>query len=123
MADIQLGYTGAQINAKLAQVDINQTNINNLLGHQEKYFSNVQVAVNAWAANNTYQDYPYRATIPLTDITANHFAEVIFNPTDAASGRFAPVCETYQGGVTIYAIAIPLAAMTIPTIKCVLTQG
>ena len=122
MAEIQLGYTGAQINAKLAQVDTNQTNINKLLG-QEKYFSNVQVAVSAWSANNTYTDYPYRAAISLTDVTINHFPEVVFSLADATSDLFAPICESYTGGVYIYSSYIPLSTVTIPVIKCTLTQG
>ena len=38
--------------------------------------------------------------------------------TDATSGNFAPVCETYNGGVYIYAKEKPTTTITIPTIEC-----
>lgn len=67
-------------------------------------------------ADETYADYPYRAAIPLTGVTAASFAEVVLSPTDAVSGAYAPVCETYAGGIYLYANAVPSAAMTIPAI-------
>ena len=79
--------------------------------------SNVSVATSAWASDTTYTDYPYRASIPITGCTANHIPEVVFSLTDAISGTFSPVAETYAGGVYIYASEKPSAAITIPTIK------
>ena len=38
------------------------------------------------------------------------------SPTDAVSGAYAPVCETYAGGIYLYANAVPSADMTIPAI-------
>ena len=48
------------------------------LGAQKKRltFVNTNVAASAWAADETYTDYPYRAAIPLTGVTAASFAEV-----------------------------------------------
>ena len=88
------------------------------LGAQKKRltFTNTAVATSAWVADETYPDYPYRATIPLTGVTATSFAEVVLSPTDTVSGAYAPVCETYASGVYLYANAVPSAAMTIPTI-------
>ena len=82
--------------------------------------TNKEVAVSDWAADTTYAAYPYRATIAATGITANHYCEVIFSLADATSGYFAPICESIAGGIYIYASSIPLAAITIPTIKCTL---
>lgn len=79
-------------------------------------FTNTSVATSAWVADETYTDYPYRAAIPLTGVTAASFAEVVLSPTDAVSGAYAPVCETYAGGIYLYANAVPSAAMTIPAI-------
>ena len=88
------------------------------LGAQKKRltFVNTNVAASAWAADETYTDYPYRAAIPLTGVTAASFAEVVLSPTDAVSGAYAPVCETYAGGIYLYANAVPSADMTIPAI-------
>ena len=79
-------------------------------------FTNTSVATSAWVADETYTDYPYRAAIPLTGVTAASFAEVVLSPADAVSGAYAPVCETYAGGIYLYANAAPGAAVTIPAI-------
>lgn len=79
-------------------------------------FTNTSVATSAWVADETYADYPYRAAIPLTGVTAASFAEVVLSPADAVSGVYAPVCQTYTGGIYLYANAAPGAAVTIPAI-------
>ena len=79
-------------------------------------FTSKSIATSAWASNTTYDDYPYRAAVACADVTANMFAEVVLSPTDATGGNIAPVCETYAGGVYLYAKAVPDAAITIPTI-------
>lgn len=79
--------------------------------------NNTPVAVSAWAADTTYEDYPYRASIAIDGCTANHIPEVTLALADASSGNFAPIAETYDGGVYIYAAEGPSEAMTIPTIK------
>lgn len=77
---------------------------------------NKTIATSAWASDTTYADYSYRASITLPTITALSFVEIVFSPADATSGNFAPVCDTYAGGVYLYAKAVPDAAITIPTI-------
>ena len=79
-------------------------------------FTSKSVATSAWASNSTYTDFPYRAAVACTGVTAAMFAEVVLSPADATSGNFAPVCQTYAGGVYLYAKAVPDAAITIPTI-------
>ena len=79
--------------------------------------NSVSVATSAWVSDTTYTDYPYRASIVIDGCTANHIPEVTFALSDATSGNFAPITETYDGGVYIYAIEQPSEAMTIPTIK------
>lgn len=82
---------------------------------------NKTVATSAWASNSTYSDYPYRAAIAITGVTASHLPEVIFSCSDATGGNFAPVCESYAGGVYIWAKEKPTATVTIPTIECRVT--
>lgn len=88
------------------------------IGAQERFLCgrNKTIATSAWASDTTYTDYPYRAAVACADVTANMFAEVVLSPTDATSGNFAPVCDTYNGGIYIYAKAVPDAVITIPTI-------
>ena len=88
------------------------------IGAQERFLCgrNKTIATSAWASDTTYADYPYRASVALPPITAVSFVEIVFSPADATSGNFAPVCDTYAGGVYLYAKAVPDAAITIPTI-------
>lgn len=80
------------------------------------YFSNVAVAANRFASDSTYSGYSYKGSVSLTGVTSTMFAEVVFSPADAISGNYAPICETYNGGVYIWskvntAITIPAIAV------------
>ena len=81
-------------------------------------FTNTEIENTTFAQNATYQDYPYRATVPLTGVLASMTPEVIFSLADAVSGNYAPVAECYDGGVYLYAASMPDAIITIPTIIC-----
>lgn len=66
-----------------------------------------------FASDSTYNDYPYKGTIPVTGATASMRPEVVFGLTEAMSGNYAPICESGAGVVYIYAkvntsITIPL---------------
>ena len=75
------------------------------------------IAVSTWVRDTTYADYPYKATITLTGVTPSMVAEVIYSVDDAESGNYAPICETYDGGVYIYSKVN--TAITIPTVLVV----
>lgn len=82
-------------------------------------FTNVELPVGWMATSERYADdgFPYFGAIPLTGATASMTPEVVFSVADAMSGIFAPVAETYNGGVYIYASELPSATtITIPTI-------
>lgn len=79
-------------------------------------FTNTTVEVASFTADETYGDFPYRAAVALTGAAEAMTPEVVFGAADAMSGTFAPVAESYAGGVYIYAAEIPSAAVTIPTI-------
>lgn len=79
-------------------------------------FTNTVVEAASFAADETYGDFPYRAAVPLTGAAEAMTPEVVFGAADAMSGTFAPVAESYAGGVYIYAAELPSAAVTIPTI-------
>ena len=79
-------------------------------------FENQTVDTTAWVSDSTYTDYAYAAQLALSNVTASMFAQVVFAPSDATGGNLAPVCNTYAGGVTLYAKAVPSSTLTIPTI-------
>lgn len=81
-------------------------------------FTGVTVAASKFVDDTTYEDFPKRAAVSLSGVTASMTPEVIFGLADATGGNFAPVAETYDGGVYIYAADVPKADVTIPTIIC-----
>ena len=80
-------------------------------------FTNTVIQTTQFAEDTTYEDFPYKVVIGLSDaITPSMLPEVIFGAVDASSGVFAPVVDSVTGGVVIYASEVPEAAVTIPTI-------
>ena len=77
-------------------------------------------STSGWSSNSTYSSYPYRASIACTGITANHYAEVCFNPNDVLNYVLAPVCQTYAGGVYVWAMINPGKALSGITVFAVL---
>lgn len=70
-----------------------------------------------WTLDTTYSDYSYKGTIAITGVTTAMIADVVFSLNDANSGNYAPICETYNGGVYIYSKVN--TSITIPTIMVV----
>ena len=83
-----------------------------LTGGGAKIHSNLSAS--SWTSDSTYAGFGYRCALAITGVTANDVAEVVFNQTEAASGNYASVCETYAGGVYIYSSVN--TAITIPTV-------
>ena len=79
-------------------------------------FRNVVVSPSDWVLDNTYEKYPNKATVNLASVTDRMTAEVIFGINEAVEGVYAPVNETFSGGLYLYASVIPNAAITIPQI-------
>ncbi len=81
-------------------------------------FNNVSVPVSNFVADTTYEDYPFRAAVPLEGVIDSMIPEIIFSLSEATSGLFAPVAESYNGGVYLYASDVPEANVTVPVIIC-----
>lgn len=77
---------------------------------------NIVVPVASWVADTTYEECPFRAAIAIQDITEDHYAIVNFAPDYADSSDFSRHCDSFDGGVYIYAVEIPADAITIPVI-------
>lgn len=92
--------------------------IGNAAEKKKLSFFNKTVSASSFVSNATYAAYPYRAAVALTGVTSGMIPEVVFALTEAVSGNFAPVADTYNGGVYIYAGEMPTATITIPTIIC-----
>lgn len=79
-------------------------------------FNNTSVEADDFVPDTTYEDFPFRAEVPLEGAIVSMVPEVIFNLSDATSGNFAPVAESYNGGVYLYASALPEATVVVPVI-------
>lgn len=86
---------------------------------KKKYvLTNKSVAASEFKSDSTYTDYPYRAAVALSGVTAAYTPYVIFSETDAETGIFSRDANSYAGGVYIYASEVPAAAVTIDKIIC-----
>lgn len=81
---------------------------------QEKGLIFNDVEVSEWEPSTKYSSFIFESHISLDGVTADDFVEVIFNMDDATSGVYAPICESLDGKVVIYANYN--AAITIPSI-------
>lgn len=79
-------------------------------------FNNTIVSASDFVSDTTYQDFPYRAGVSLSGVIESMIPEVVLSVDDALSGNYAPVVESYNGGVYLYAGSPPDADITIPTI-------
>ena len=79
-------------------------------------FSNVSVSKGSFVSDTTFQDFPYRASVALSGVIESMIPEVVLSVDDAISGNFAPVAESFNGGVYLYASSPPDSDITIPTI-------
>lgn len=96
-----------------------QVNLGNELALDRKLqFTDVVVNKTAFVFDTTYTDFPFRAAVTLTGVTASMYPEVVFDAADAVSGLFAPTVLSYNGGVYIYAKGQPDTNITISSIIC-----
>lgn len=72
------------------------------------------LTASAWVSDSTYEDYPYRCDVACNGVTANDYAEVVFDIAQATSGDYAPLCDTKANAVAIWSKKNDL--VTIPTI-------
>lgn len=77
---------------------------------------NTTVSSSAWKSDTTYEDYPFRALVPVTNVTSDMFCFVAFDVANISEGIYCPVANTYNGGFYIYTSEKPSGTLTIPTI-------
>lgn len=79
-------------------------------------FTNKTVAASAWSTNSDLDYYGYRASVPLTGVTASMMPQVTFTDSQLAEYDLAPICQSYAGGVYIYSAEAISESITIPSI-------
>ena len=82
-----------------------------------RFAQNVAVSTSAWEADtDVFEDYTYKAQIPLGEVTGSDFPIVAFAPSDAVGGNYCPIAYCFDGYVEVWAKAIPATAITVPAI-------
>lgn len=76
--------------------------------------SSVSISASGWSSNTTMSGFKYRASIAISGCTADYVPVVTFNGTQAISGNYCPVAETYAGGVYIWSKVN--TAITVPSV-------
>lgn len=88
------------------------------IDRQKIVAENVSVPAELFVEDETYEDYPCRASVPVVGVTEEMIPEVVFSVSSLANNYLAPVSECYNGGVYIYADKVPTSVISIPTIVC-----
>ena len=76
----------------------------------------IEISENLFVSDDTYEEYPYCAKIELEGATSDLFPNVNFKIKDALSGNYAPVADSGQGYITIYAKEIPTQSLVISSV-------
>lgn len=96
------------------------TEVVNNLNVKTLIFLNKTVAVTAWASDSTYLNFPFKAAIDCTGVTANDTPLVMFSAADQESGNYTGA-DSGANVVYIYCSTKPTVAITIPNI--IVLQG
>ena len=74
------------------------------------------IAPFVYNAAHEAEGFPYRSIVPLANVRSTMIPEVTFSLEDAIGGMFAPIVESYDGGIYVFATNEPPESITIPTI-------
>lgn len=114
--DASMAYAQFEALLKSVQQELAALEAGTAVELKKLLFENTVVESSAFTETNSYEDWPFRAAVPLMGITSGMIPEVVFRPGD--TGLFAPVAVSYNGGIYIFASEIPEDTVTIPTILC-----
>lgn len=67
------------------------------------------IPITGWVANNGF--YPHKINIPIEGIISTHILYLVVDQDDlsiAETAQLAPSCDSYNGGITLYSVDIPL---------------
>lgn len=106
----------ADLSAYLTREEIAEVyaTIEALDAKQDKVLKFEDVSADVWVSDATYTDFPWRCDMTCTGVDASMYAEVVFDVAQSMAGIYAPVCETGEGVVSIW--AGENTSITVPTI-------
>lgn len=78
---------------------------------------NIQIPIALWRESTAHEGYGYEASFNIEGITAASICTILFELEEVLTNNFAPVCDSYYGGVTIYAKRLPTKVVKISSIR------
>lgn len=114
--DTSMAFAQFEAMLKSVQQELAKLEAGTAVELKKLVFENTVVQPAAFSETNSYEDYSYRAAVPLSGVNSGMIPDVIFLPGD--TGMFAPIAASYNGGIYIFASEIPETDVTIPTIIC-----
>lgn len=99
-----------------------KTNLDDVTANRTRSLKFENKSTSTWTNDNTYTNYKFKASISCPGITANHFAEVCFNPDDVLTYVPASVCQTAADTVYVWTLVNPNRALTGITVFAVLAD-
>lgn len=79
--------------------------------------TDVSVERNIFVDDTTDDEYKFRAAVYISGATAEMRPEITFGFAETKSGIFSAVCESFDGGVYIYANELPAVDFVIPVVE------
>ena len=77
---------------------------------------NTEVNKESFVLDSTYPQYAYKCDISIADVTEDMIPTVLFNTSDAISGIYSTVAESYNGYIRIFSKIKPEENLIIPII-------
>lgn len=115
-------YSNATQSAAGLMSPTDKANLDNINANRTTSLKFENKSTSGWTYDNTYNNYKYKASISCPGITANHYAEVCFNPDDVLSYVPASVCQTAADTVYVWTLVNPNRALTGITVFAVLAD-
>lgn len=69
-----------------------------------------------WTSDSTYTNYPYKAVLSVSGVSATDYIDMVLSPDDVDSGEFASVADSGASTITIWSNTNTRSTITIPTI-------
>lgn len=105
-------YNSSKIDSLEETIEALKNKINN----SKIIFTDIVVESSAWQNSNIYKKYPYSASIEIPEITSDMVPNIIFSQSMLDELILASTCESYNGGIHIYAMNQASKDYTIPKI-------
>jgi hypothetical protein len=78
-------------------------------------YTNITVSTSQWVSDNTYVNFPYKASIPISGLLTTDTALVQFAPAQQESGKYIGA-DTGSGYLYIWATTIPTSSIILPNV-------